>query len=386
MKFRSLQLKNFQVHKDTLIEFSPTITTIRGPTDSGKSAVLRALRWVCLNDLAGEGFIREGTKKVEVILHVMEKKERFEILRNKGTGGSSNTYELDSKEFKSFGTTVPSDIETLLRTSDINFQGQHDPAFWFTDTAGEVSRKLNAIVDLSLVDSSLAAIATQVRMLLEKKTIVQERLTEAKDEQTRIEPQRERIKEFKQLSDKSNSVAELREDSDNLGRLTSRVDSYRTQAKLFEEKTEEGQGVILTYRTASHLSGDCIAIESLISKIEQHSKVVTPPPFNTVEVTYWTWATLAKEVEDLQVTVERGERLKQRLETTEPPPFDRVQAANNQRRNLSVVVEELEQLISRGDALKTKVVSAEEVAATKEATFHQKIKGQRCPLCENPIR
>jgi AAA15 family ATPase/GTPase len=39
---KKLRIKNFQIHKDLEIEFGP-ITTIVGPSDIGKSAVLRAL-------------------------------------------------------------------------------------------------------------------------------------------------------------------------------------------------------------------------------------------------------------------------------------------------------------------------------------------------------
>ncbi len=71
MRLVSLQLVNFQVHTGLIIDFSPGITTIVGPTDHGKSSILRALRWVCLNDLSGEQFIREGRKSCAVCLFVV---------------------------------------------------------------------------------------------------------------------------------------------------------------------------------------------------------------------------------------------------------------------------------------------------------------------------
>ena len=38
---------------------------------------------------------------------------------------------------------------------DICWQGQHDSSFWFAASAGEVSRQLNAIVDLAIIDTTL---------------------------------------------------------------------------------------------------------------------------------------------------------------------------------------------------------------------------------------
>ena len=68
MILKSIKLINFQTHQEVKLDLSPTITTIKGPTDSGKSSVLRALRWVCLNDIPGDEFIREGATCARVIL------------------------------------------------------------------------------------------------------------------------------------------------------------------------------------------------------------------------------------------------------------------------------------------------------------------------------
>lgn len=56
-----LRIQNFQAHKDTTIEFD-RITTIVGPSDIGKSAVLRALKWVAKNEPNGTSFVRDGDK------------------------------------------------------------------------------------------------------------------------------------------------------------------------------------------------------------------------------------------------------------------------------------------------------------------------------------
>src|SRR4051812_38242007 len=100
MKFRSLVLKNFQKHKLLKIQFSPHITTIKGRTDRGKSSILRALKWLCLNNLIGNEFIRTGSSKAKVGLSVKDHR----IVREKG---ASNLYVLDGKEFRAFGSKVP---------------------------------------------------------------------------------------------------------------------------------------------------------------------------------------------------------------------------------------------------------------------------------------
>ena len=65
-----LRIINFQKHEDLTVSFDDRITTIVGPSDVGKSAVLRALRWVLTNQPDGSGFIREGEKNASVVLRV----------------------------------------------------------------------------------------------------------------------------------------------------------------------------------------------------------------------------------------------------------------------------------------------------------------------------
>lgn len=150
----SLRLLNFQCHSDLLIELDPNVTSIVGPSDCGKSAVIRALRWAALNVPVG-CMIRDGAKQAQVELVADGRK----IVRTKG---SENAYSLDGKEFRAFRSDVPAEIQQLLNLTDANFQGQHDPLYWFSSTAGDVSRQLNAVVNLDVIDRTLAEAARQV--------------------------------------------------------------------------------------------------------------------------------------------------------------------------------------------------------------------------------
>ena len=47
---RRITLENFQSHKHTEMEFGPELNVIVGPSDSGKSAIIRALKWVMYNE------------------------------------------------------------------------------------------------------------------------------------------------------------------------------------------------------------------------------------------------------------------------------------------------------------------------------------------------
>jgi len=166
-----LKLKNFQAHVLRELDFDERVTTIVGPSDVGKSSIIRALRWASLN-VPVSSLVHDGAKEASVRLVVDAK----HVVRERGT---ENTYSLDAQEYKAFRTSVPDDIAAILQLDEVNFQNQHDPVYWFSCSSGEVSRQLNAIVDLGVIDAAMAAINQTFHKCRVKTEITEERLQEA---------------------------------------------------------------------------------------------------------------------------------------------------------------------------------------------------------------
>ncbi len=124
-----------------------------------------------MNQPTGESFIRHGSKKCTVKLGL----DGHEIVRVRGDG--INSYSLDGQEFHAFGMgVVPVPIASLLNISDINFQRQLDSPFWFLKSPGEVSRELNEIVNLDLIDRVLSNVSSEQRRAKSTIEMTQERL------------------------------------------------------------------------------------------------------------------------------------------------------------------------------------------------------------------
>lgn len=173
----AISIKNFQAHKWLRLRFDAGITTIVGPSDMGKSAIIRALRWALTNRPGGDAFVRHGSQHAAT---VRVKIDGRTITRRRGGVSTQNEYHLDAKEYKAFGRTVPADIEALVNMGDTGWQNQHDAPYWFCETPGEVSRRLNAIVDLGIIDDTMAAVAKQVHRTRTKLEISEADLTAAK--------------------------------------------------------------------------------------------------------------------------------------------------------------------------------------------------------------
>jgi len=348
VKLLSLALANFQAHEKLNIEFGSGITTIWGPTDVGKSAILRALRWVALNDLGGDDFIREGGNKAIALLKVDVGEKGHpvlvrHILRTRGPR-RTNLYQLDDKEFSAFGQGVPSDVTDLLNLNEINFQAQHDSPFWFSESAPEVSRKLNAVVDLSVIDSSLSYIWAQVRLAQERKTVTAERLAESKKQLEEILPQRARIAAFEEIKSKHEEQQKLAATCGRLEKLIDRARDTRIRAKDSLAQHTQGSALLELASNARKLQKRRDSLEALLKGArDQKLKAKSPPPFAPVELAYskFNKATLD---------------------------------ANN-----------LEKLVERIEMASSKVARTARQAKESESELHSKTKGQRCPLCQKPM-
>ena len=148
---KSLSIQNFQSHKDTTLELDKGVNVVVGQSDSGKTAVLRALKWLATNRPSGDAFRSRwgGDTGMRV-----ELKEGTVITRQRDK--RNNTYGIDDTQlFKALGTDVPESVVTMLNLSNLSWQGQMDSPFLLSSSPGEVARALNEVADLEKIDTTL---------------------------------------------------------------------------------------------------------------------------------------------------------------------------------------------------------------------------------------
>jgi DNA repair exonuclease SbcCD ATPase subunit len=152
----SFTARNYQPHEDLRVDFDPQVTCIIGPTDAGKSAFLRALRWDCLNVPAGTAFIRQGSECASGEMVIDGRR----VVRTRSA--SVNSYQLDDQTYEAFGIGVPDDIAKLLAVDAINFVHQRESDYLFSKSPIEAARCLNAVVDLGVIDEAQSRIGKKV--------------------------------------------------------------------------------------------------------------------------------------------------------------------------------------------------------------------------------
>ncbi len=176
-----IKIKNFKCHKFMVLHFDKYVTTIKGHTDIGKSTIIKAIRLLTRNKPSGTSYISDNEKKTSVFLYA----DGIKIGRIRSK--KENQYKIGDKTLKAFRSEPPEEVNKILNISDMNFQGQFDYPFWFKDTPGEISKRLNSIVNLSIIDSSLSNISNKVRNISNKLKFTSNRIKEINEQKDDLE-------------------------------------------------------------------------------------------------------------------------------------------------------------------------------------------------------
>ena len=156
-KIQSMRVRNYQVHEDSLMVFSPGVNVIKGDSRAGKSSLIRAFRWGSKNRPLGDMFISHFAGPSDVTDVSLVTTEGTFVTRglHKGKG----YYDIgdirapnDATNLKALRSDVPEEVIRLLDMSNLNLHTQHEGFFLLSDTPGDVARKLNEYVGLSIIN------------------------------------------------------------------------------------------------------------------------------------------------------------------------------------------------------------------------------------------
>lgn len=175
LTIKKVILENFQSHKYTSLDFTEGLNAIVGPTDSGKTAIFRAIKWALYNEPQGDYFIREGATEVSVKIEFNNG-----LFLNRYRTRSKNGYELtypngEVLTFEGFGTKVPDEVVEATRMRKIqltptenrslNLAEQLDGPFLLSETPSIKAAAIGKLVEADLVDYALSEVNNDLRTL-----------------------------------------------------------------------------------------------------------------------------------------------------------------------------------------------------------------------------
>lgn len=238
---KSLSIQNYQSHKDTHLEFNKGVNIIIGASDSGKSAILRALRWLAWNRPSGDAMRSHWGGKTRVELFT----DNVHLVRSKD---KEEEYILGDTHFKAFRTEVPKEIQDVLNITEVNLQRQLDAPFLLSNTPGEVASYFNRIARLDKIDSGTQNINSAIRTLTQTISL----------QEDQVKVQSAELSKFDHL-EKFEVDLEVLEDMDkryvNKLRTETKLETLIGNIKDTEADIEEASGILVFEKDVDSLLG-----------------------------------------------------------------------------------------------------------------------------------
>lgn len=173
LEITDVVIKGFQSHKESSFNLSPGLTVITGPSDAGKTAVIRALRWLAFNEPQGEGFlytvrnadgsIKEQVEQAEVTVNF---DNGVSITKTRRKGKTTYIHSLYPEPWEK--AEVPQEIRDALGLTKqnygdnfetcLNFAFQLDPPFLLSETGGTGAKVLGKLAGTEVVDKAIGAV------------------------------------------------------------------------------------------------------------------------------------------------------------------------------------------------------------------------------------
>lgn len=350
-----LIVENFQCHKKASLNFAPGVNIIAGTSDSGKSALLKALIWVLTNRPQGLGFRHWDCGKGDVMkaaIEASDERSSITIVRNRSE--SVNEYLLNGKKFVAMKTDVPSDIQEAHGLTTINIQTQFQPHFLLSASSSEVVKVINEACDLSIIDRLLKNIGSIAFKAKADATAAASSLDEAElrfsdldwvpDATVRLELFEagwEAISEKIQRKEKMHRVVtEITAIDPDLTRLTARLRFWDSLPQVEQE------------------------ITTLNEKVRQNDLLTT------------AWSSLLRTNKEIdRIRLIPGDKL------------EKVESEVEQFLSLQDEIKELQKLRADLASIARSLSQAEEALDDiKQEEFEAWADTERCPLCEQEIK
>lgn len=161
---KSIRLINFQSHIDNTIELEKGLNVIVGPSDSGKTAIIRAIIWVLFDEPLGDSIIRIGEKEASVIITMYDgsyvKKSRktrsvyelYDSLTGKKEEFQGSKGDVKKRVANILGLRFSSDNEK----DSYNIHDQLSPTFLISEGPAGKAQAIGRLVGIDILDEAVA--------------------------------------------------------------------------------------------------------------------------------------------------------------------------------------------------------------------------------------
>lgn len=172
MKIQEVTIEGYQSHVHSTFRLSPGLTVITGPSDAGKTAIIRALRWFAFNEPTGEAFLHtirnpDGTVKeaVDQVKVSVTFDNGVTVTKIRRKGKTTYTHSLFPTAWEK--AEIPPEIKETLGLvkqqygdfeTCLNFAFQLDAPFMLSESASVGAKVLGKLAGTEIVDKSISEV------------------------------------------------------------------------------------------------------------------------------------------------------------------------------------------------------------------------------------
>ena len=256
---KQIKINNFQSHKKAELILTPGVNVIVGSSDSGKSALVRGLRWLLYGQPRGDAFRSwwGGDTSVEIITDTASVKR---IKKNNDDVYIVNTENIENSEFRAFRNDVPDEVAAVLNMEDINIQRQLDPPFLIKNSPGEVAQHFNRMARLEKIDTGLKNVQSLIR---EAEQSIKAKDIELTNVQTKVET-------YSYIEDVETVITEIETLTDEITDITDEITDITDEITDITDICSE----VTIIRKQITETNELLQAEPIINQIEQlHTEI-----------------------------------------------------------------------------------------------------------------
>lgn len=247
MFIKKIVLRNFQSHSHTTIELSPKINIFLGKGNRGKSAVIRALKWIFFNEPQGTGFIKKGETFASCSVTL---DNDYTIIRERGD--KINRYVLISPdnqrvEYSNFGREIPLDIKKILRIETLPIENglklspqikdQMESVYLIDETPSTLHSTLLTISGGQTVDEAIKSLSLDLDRLNRRE----------KELKKEIEEKESSLKNYEGVDQKKNEILKIKDEIDVLKKLDDKKKKLIKIKSNYNELRKESEELNIYY-------------------------------------------------------------------------------------------------------------------------------------------
>lgn len=357
-----VKIKNFQSIRQAALEFVPGLTVIVGPSNTGKSATLRAIEAALYNRL-GDTFVTSGEEysavKIEDNNHTL-------IWKRMRKGETKTVMSLDGKTLIKLGRTQPDEVSSVFKIKDVaqdenkerlNFWKQMDYPFLMDRTPSQLFYFLAHSAEAEKVQEIIEEIKRDTSSAKNEMTRLMGSIDVYKETRTRCQ---NRIKELNPYLVHFDKAAELNQDIEIYKRLLKLDESLSSVIVELDLVTREKNAIKIPEITDAQLEG----VSRMITVVEDlENRQARINQIDQELVVY------RKQLEGLVVPdIDFDESL-----------FDQLKDLERRQAELGWNNYELGELVEKKESLMQEI----EMCLAEEQRLIEEIK--ICPLCGQPM-